>query len=377
MKYLVPLILYSFLFCSPLQAQVVVTSESFPVAGDTLFTRVDITPMISTGRSGPMQTWEFDNLSSPALNETIFVNPNFGSSTAFNDATALNIGDGGTEFYYDSDENAFFELGIFGADPLLGVFNVNARYTQPLILRRAPLNYGDVNQQSTNLLFPFSSEIIPDTFLNSLPFQPDSIRLNIAIQRADTVDAYGTLNVNMVGYEVLREKRIEIRTVGVDALLPFVGWQDVTPIINQILPQFGAGSSDTLRSYYYFAEDLKEPVAVVGVNDMDTPQRVEFRDLMMTNLDGFSFNQPINITAAPNPSIGFVEFVITNAPSSVYKLKVRNIIGQTLWDKDIFVSGRERIRVDLTHLKRGTYFYSLTDQSGNVISTKRLIFIRA
>lgn len=358
-------------------AQITVTEESFPVAGDTLSTRADITPMITLGASGPMQSWEFENLSSPAVIENIFLTTDFGSSTGFNDAESMTIGEGGTEFYYVSTPNSFTELGIYGADPVLGVLNINARYTEPLILRRAPLNYGDINAQSTNLLFPFSSEIIPDTFLNSLPFQPDSIRLNIEVQRADTVDAYGMLTVNMVGYEVLREKRVEIRTVSVDALLPFVGWQDVTPIINQILPQFGAGSSDTLRSYYYFAEDLKEPVAIVSVNDNDTPQRVEYRDMMMTSAGGFSFNQPINITAAPNPSIGFVEFVITNAPASVYKLKVRNIIGQTLWEKDVYVSGKEKIKVDLTHLKRGTYFYSLTDQMGNVISTKRLIFIRA
>jgi hypothetical protein len=239
------------------------------------------------------------------------------------------------------------------------------------------LNYADVHQQQTELLVPISSEIIPDTILNMLPVQPDSLRLRVGIMRNDTVNAYGTLSLNEVDFEVLQEKRVEERSVFFDAKVPFFGWQDITPIIEDQFPGFGAGAQDTIVSYYYFSEGVKEPIAVVNVDDRDTPQRVEFKELMMTSSSSAFDIEDIAITASPNPSIGLVEFRISNAPIGKYKIKVRNIIGQTLWEKQLFAQGSESLKVDLTNFKRGTYFYTLIDEDGNTLVTKRLVFIRA
>lgn len=369
------LLFLSFAFL--LHAQITVSSAGFPKAGDTLSTRIDITPMISFDASPGMNDWTFDGLSSPALVETVFQGPESGSSTYFGSADMVSIPDAGTEYYYRSTDSSFTELGYYGVDPIAGIVMVNAHYSEPLMLRRAPLNYADVHQQQTELLVPISSEIIPDTILNMLPVQPDSLRLRVGIMRNDTVNAYGTLSLNEVDFEVLQEKRVEERSVFFDAKVPFFGWQDITPIIEDQFPGFGAGAQDTIVSYYYFSEGVKEPIAVVNVDDRDTPQRVEFKELMMTSSSSAFDIEDIAITASPNPSIGLVEFRISNAPIGKYKIKVRNIIGQTLWEKQLFAQGSESLKVDLTNFKRGTYFYTLIDEDGNTLVTKRLVFIRA
>lgn len=369
--------LFTFLISSSLWGQITVSNAVFPQAGDTLFTRIDVTPMINFQPKEGMQNWVFNGLSSPALVETIFRDPDFGSSTFFNNANMVNILDNGPEYYYRADDTSFVELGYYGVDPFVGFIMVNARYSQPLILRHAPLNFGDVHQQSTDLLIPISSEIIPDTLLSSLPVRPDSLRLRVGIQRNDTVSAFGTLTLNQVNFEVLQEKRIEERSIYFDAKVPFLGWQDITQFIATEFPQFGAGTMDTITSYYYFSEGVQEPVAVVNVDDRDTPQRVEFKDMQVTSSTRVYNLKDIEITASPNPGIGLIEFRVKNAPLGNYKVKVRNIIGQSLWEKSFFIQGKEELNVDLTHLKRGTYFYTLIDENGNSLITKRLIIIRA
>lgn len=373
--------LYTFLFCMLLtvsvMGQITVTNSGFPKAGDTLTTRIDVTPMIPFHGGEGMQSWTFDGLSSPALVETVFLDPDYGSSTFFGSADMVNVFDNGIEYYYRSDENNFYELGYYGMDPLSGFIRVNASYTEPLSLRSAPLNYLDVNQQETSLLVPITTDVIPDTLLDMLPARPDSLRLRIGIQRMDTVNAYGTLSLNKMEFEVLQEKRMETREVFFDAKFAFIGWQDVTDIVEEQFPGFGAGNMDTIVSYYYFSEGVKEPIAVVSVDDRDTPQRVEFKDMQMTASSDPYRMEDIDITASPNPGMGLVEFRISGAPLGRYKIKVRNIIGQPLWEKEVLMKGSENVQVDLTHLKRGTYFYTLVDEDGNSLITKRLVFIRA
>ena len=370
-------LLLSLVVFLPLQAQITISNSVFPEVGDTLSTRVDITPMINFNPMQGMQSWTFNGLSSPALIENVFQTVDQGTSDMFTGADMVNIMKGGSEYYYKSTPSTFAEVGYYAIDPLVGEVFANAKYTNPLVLRYAPLKYGDIHNQNTNLLVPFSADILPDSILNMLPVKPDSLRVRVNIKRNDTVSGYGTLTLNQHDFSVLQEKRVEQRMVFIDAKVPFFGWQDITDILKDQYPRFGENSADTLISYYYFSEGIKEAIAVVSVDKRDTPQRVEFKDIQSTSSSAFFDVEDIELTASPNPGIGVVEFRVANAPAGNYKIKVQNIMGQALWQKSFFVQGRESLRVDLTHLKRGTYFYSLIDEDGNSIITKRLVFIRA
>jgi len=83
------------------------------------------------------------------------------------------------------------------------------------------------------------------------------------------------------------------------------------------------------------------------------------------------------VTASPNPSIGILEFAFKGAPADRYRIQVRNIVGQSLWEDSLYIDGKARLTADLTHLNRGTYFYTIFDSNGNPLLTQRLVFIRA
>ena len=86
-------------------------------------------------------------------------------------------------------------LGYYGADPIGLGLNLVSKYNPPIVERRAPMQFFDVNSLNSGLLLPFSKDILPDTLLQLLPFIPDSLRIRIAINRLDVVDAWGNLAI--------------------------------------------------------------------------------------------------------------------------------------------------------------------------------------
>ncbi|SRR6056297_547733 len=371
-------ILFCFVQIALVSGQITVESNTLPQVNDTLRTSVDPNPNVSFDIQ-PVEggEWIFNNLSSATIIETIFRDPSEGTSTSYPAATAVTIAPGGAEFYYEINDNEMLELGVFGQDPVVGMFEVDGVYSQPITIRRAPLVYGSTFSQMSGLFFPIPLSLVPDSLLNELPLQPDSLRLNISIQRADEVDAWGTLEVNQRVYDVLRERREEVRRIGVEALLPFLGWQDVTPLIEALLQGSGIGTSDTIVSYNFFNDEEKEPIAVVNMNDDNNPVSIEYIAEDVTTSNPFHRHKELSVTASPNPGIGMLEFRFKGAKADRYKIKVRNIVGQPLWEEEVYIDGKGLLSADLTHLNRGTYFYTVFDSKGNPLLTQRVVFIRA
>jgi len=367
-----------FLSVGLIGAQIVVENNTLPQVNDTLRTHIDPNPDVDFDAS-PVENgeWIFNNMSAPTTIETIFRDPSAGTSGSFPEATSVTLTPQGTEFYYKTVANGLQELGLFGQDPILGALQLDGKYSQALFVRRAPLQYGADFSQTTGLFFPIPFSIIPDSLLETLPIQPDSLRLNINVSRNDVVDAWGTLEVNQSRFDVLRERREEIRRIGIEALLPLVGWTDVTDLVAELLPGTGIGTPDTIVSYNFFNDVEIEPIAVVNVDEEDNPISIEYIADEVTTSAPDMRKTDMSVIAAPNPGIGILEFRFEGAPADRYTVKIRNLVGQQLWKEDIYVDGKGRLPADLTHLNRGTYFYTVFDSSGNPLMTRRVVFIRA
>jgi hypothetical protein len=277
------------------------------------------------------------------------------------------------EGYYSLSSSKFEYLGYYGTDPLgLGI-NLVVRYSPPLTERRAPLNYQNTYETTSNLTIPFSADDIPGGFLDSLPISPDSFRIRVNIVRSDEVDAFGVLTIPGGTFDVLRMKRTDVNTTRLDAKLPFVNWIDVTDLIPDN-PLF-----DTLitQSYHFFSNQSKEPIAVVSVNPEDgNITRAEFKvvDENINSTRNLTSQQP-SIMASPNPSYGDVRFDFQNLSPGNYKIKIYNILGTEVWQKDVWISGIRSIRVNLGNLRKGTYLYSLVDSKGKTLVTRRLLIV--
>ena len=364
--------------------QITITNATFPQPGDTLITATDNLPdNISVGDPGPNQTWDFSSLEAPFLRTSVLRSAATGTnSSAFlgaNIVTTLGLGDNDPgESYYLSSNTKYEFLGYIGMDPAgLGV-ELLVKFQPTITERRAPLNYGDTNTDQTEASVPFSADELPSQILDSLPIRPDSLRLRMIINRNDEVDAWGTMMIPGEGqgesFEVLREKRVEIREIRLDVKVSILPWQDITSILPPDLPLFG---KDTITSYYFFSNDAKEPIAVVAMNELgDGTSRVEFKaDRFTSSVRDIRKGRP-NVFAYPNPAITDVRFEFTGVAPSNYSLKIYNILGVEVWRQDYFLDGAKTVKADISNLKKGTYLYSLVNENGETIATKRLMVIR-
>lgn len=364
--------------CGLVTAQITVTNETFPRPGDTLFIAIDNVPSgINVGMPGGDQRWDFTTLQSPFSRRTIVKSATEGTfSTSFPDAEVLISLAENTENYYSVTSDRFELIGFAGVDPAgLGIEALTG-FDPPIIERRATMNYFDNNQMEAALSYAVATDDLPAQLLDQLPIRPDSLRLRVTISRTDEVDAWGRLTIPGGIYDVLREKRREVRDVRLDAKLGFLPWTDITDIALQALSIDELGENIVVR-YHYFSNESKEPIAVVTMAaDEQTVINVEYKSNdVVTNVQNINSLRP-GVYAFPNPAIVNVKFEFSNLPKGKYTIKIYNIIGREVWRKDYEINGHRTEKVDISMLRKGTYLYSLINEEGKTITTHRLVVIR-
>ncbi len=364
------------------RAQITITTDDFPVVGDTLFTAVDNLPAnIDLQPTNGEHSWDFSSLQAPFTRRRVVREASQAPAAALFPNADVVMESGTTGDGYYNVSNGRFELvGFFGTDPLGLGFEVATPFSPAYVERRAPLNSFDVNQMESALLFAFNPDDLPVDIFDQLPVTPDSLRVRVAIDRLDIVNGYGTLTIPGGIYDVLREKRTEIRETRIDAKLPFVGWNDITDIVIELVDmpeltdQLG---QDTLITYHFFSNEAKEPIAVVTADaDGQNVTSVEYKaNDVVSNVQDLSRLKP-GVYAIPNPAIVNVRFEFSNLPQGKYDLKIYNILGVEVWRKRYEINGNFTEKVEISQLNKGTYLYSLSNERGKTIMTKRLVVVR-
>ena len=365
-----------------LTAQITITNSSFPQAGDTLKTAIDNSPEnIVVGDPGANLTWDFRSLQIPFVQESLFLDASLGSAAdEFPSATIISeieIGDSLSEAYYTVDENKYELMGYVGGDPLGFGLDLTIKLTPPFTERTAPLQYGDFNGTESAASLPIAASDLPEALLDTLPFPVDSLRFRLNLDRVSIVDAWGNLTIpggfDGETYEVLRERRTDIRTIRLDVKVSVLPWQDITDFLPEEIRQFG---NDTTRTYNYFSNDAKEPIAVVTVdNTTEEVVRVVFKANDITSSLVSLEKELPSIGVSPNPAKDEVNFILNDLTTGDYQIKVYNLLGSLVWSRDYHLAKAEKrnLPADLSTLSRGLYLYSLVDNKGKILSTKRLV----
>ena len=274
MNRIIPIIISISIFSfANLFAQITLTDSYFPVAGDTLFTFNDIQPTIEVPTSGADQEWDFTSLSGPVVLQTVLKPASEGDNAPqFPTADIVTDFQGG-EGYFTVDNSAYRFQGYVGADPGGIGIDIIALFSPTVIERRAGLEYLDVNSSESNMLFAFAFEDIPTALTDSLnlPITPDSVRIRLNIDRLEIIDGWGTVDIPGGTYEVLKENRFEITDTRLEAKISILPWQDLTDILP---PNIGFFGMDTVRSYNFYANDVKEPIAQLFLDEMETEVRM-------------------------------------------------------------------------------------------------------
>ncbi len=356
-------------------AQIILTNEDFPRAGDTLITAVDNLPSgIPITPPGPDQSWDFTTLQSP-FSRRIVIKPaaKGRQADAFPGATQVIQLSENLEAYYQVTENTYELIGRYGDDPLNLGLSLVTHYRPTAIERYGPMEYEDKFEDDHAFMFAFAAEDLPDGVFSDLPITPDSLRIRVDVQRQGAVDAWGSLIVPGGIYDVLREKRFETRNARLEAKVGPLPWADVTAL----LPNSKRLGRIRHYSYRYLSNETKAPVAVITMdaND-DEPVRVEYKaNRQMTRVQDITQLKP-GVYAYPNPAIVTVRFEFSNLEPGAYKLTIYNILAVEEWKETYYINGNHTEKVDISGLRKGTYLYSLTNEEGKTMSTRRLVVVR-
>lgn len=364
-----------------LGAQITVTDQYFPQAGDTLLTATDNMPAsIQIGTPGPGREWNFRSLQSPIIVRTVVRPASEGAAAVdFPDADLVFKLNENAEGYYRITDNTLELIGLSGTDPINLGIDVQPKLNEPQIERWAPLNYNDTHNSTMNLSYALDADEIPQDLLEVLPITPDSLRVRLQLQREDEVDAWGTMSIPGGTYEVLREKRTLDQDIRLDAKIGILGWQDVTDIVLE-LTDLGTdvlGNSQIIR-YYFWSEGIKEPIAVATMNEDQTAvTTVDFKaeDILADLVQTTDRLQP-TVIAYPNPAMAHTNFQFIQLKPGNYRLVIYNLVGSKVWQQNYRINGPLTERVSLSDLKKGTYLYALEDEQGRTLITRRLIVVR-
>lgn len=357
-----------------LPAQITITNATFPAAGDSLKTASDLTPsgIVMTSPGGP-QTWDYSTLNPTTRQVTAFQPASEGTASAdFPGAELVTISDVGAEVYFDVSATAFSVLGISGSG-LGGGFPIETdfRYSPPLVERKAPLNFFDIDQYQSNATISLPSSAIPGGILDSLGIPTglfDSIRVRISVQRLEVVDGYGTLTIPGGTYDVLRQKRTDYTTTGID-VHTILGWVDVATILGMdIFP------ADTTITFNFLSNSAKEPIAVVTVDSTGlAAAQVEYKDNGIIEAINPVTGETISIFVSPNPVTNDATFELRNMLPGQYILRIFDTNGQRVLVRDL---SSDREVVSLQPLSAGMYLYNVVDTKGQVMGTGKLMKVK-
>ncbi|MBC7773959.1 MAG: T9SS type A sorting domain-containing protein [Phycisphaerae bacterium] len=367
--------------CTLATAQITITNATFPAAGDSLVYCVDNAPLGLTPFTTPgiAQTWDFSTLQKEDTLSVVYSPAALGIHAAdYPGADLVILGQAG-ETYFNVTNTKFEALGYAGADPAGLGLNVVTKFSPPVYERYAPMNFFDIKSQSSFIGVAFSTDQPPlDSIFANLPVNVDSLRVRINTERLQVVDAWGTVAIPGGSYPVLREKRTDYTTTGMDLYVVIFGfgtWVDAGTVLG------GGGGlglgTDTTVTYHFFSDTEKEEIAMATMsNDLSTVESIRFK-----NNATVPTIEPVSaftggIQAFPNPAVEWVRFDCVNLTPGDYTLKIFNIIGKCVWKKNYTLSGTTSFRVELDDFKKGTYIYSLVDKQGNSVGTKRLVVLK-
>ena len=192
------------------------------------------------------------------------------------------------------------------------------------------------------------------------------------------VDAWGSMAIPEGTFEVLRERRFEENDTRLEAKIGFLDWTDVTDLLGN-LGGMGVFGVDTTITYRFLSDVSKEPIAIATVDNNDetvvTAVQYKSSDITLSSNAVRDTGKP-GVFAYPNPAIDFVRFEFNELVVGNYKLKIFNILGSEVWSDSFYIRNNRTMKFDLSDLEKGTYLYSLVNDAGKTIATKRLMILK-
>ncbi|MEL6668138.1 MAG: hypothetical protein AAFO91_07195 [Bacteroidota bacterium] len=363
--------------------QITVTTGIIPAVGDTLYSTgaVEGQTVDLIGVGGP-HVWDFSDLEGGAEQERPVEALDLSTEDSLFAQADVKISFGENTFnYYRILPNRMDLVGNIGSSAFIPNFEVATPFSPAFVDRRAPLDFLDQFDNEADLLVAVPVEDLPQELIDlagDLIEFVDSVRFRTTIEQDDIIDAFGSLTVDGLTYDVLREKRTEVREAGFDTYNSVFGWQDATAAFLALVNELPGGeditTSDTIITYNFWAETGAVPAATVITTTTGEIESINYR----TNPDNTSSTEDEALRSAtinmfPNPAVQWVTFEAESLPRADYSIHIHNGLGQEMLTERFPRTDRIYYQMDLSFLPKGLYYYSLRNSRGRILTTKRLM----
>lgn len=368
------LLLVAACWLGPLVAQPLIDNSIIPQAGDTLITAIDAFPTnLDLGTVGGPQIWNFRNLQENTTRQRPIADAtNRAGADRFPEAQVVIPLTDGADGYYRRTDDRLELIGYLGEDPIDLGLEASVAIDPAYVERRAPLAFGSEFNTSSSLIFPAAATDLAEELLDSIPIPFDSVRVRVRTDRADVIDAFGTLELPSGSFEVLRERRTEYRDLRIDVKLGFLPWTDVTDLVQELLPDLEIGR-DTAMSYFFWANGIPQAVASASLNPLTEEilsVEYEYANLLVGT------KSPLPTLAAklyPNPANDWVQLEWPTTTTDIRLLEIYNAQGQLARRIQIKLLSNQPLRVQVGQLPPGLYRLVAQTDEGRFLLTQPLI----
>jgi len=348
--------------------QITVDSTNIVTVGENVYQAYDSTLTItSIGSSGANQTWNFSNLGTDRL-DTLFFRKKSSQPFAANFPSA-NMVMTSTDPAEDSTWS-YLNKSATGLDITGQVTNINSTLTPiPILIAIVgfPITYGTNYSGNWNgTLFTFPIGVDPDG-PGPLP-TIDSMRIRRLTTYSGSIDAWGNVTTPLGTFPSLRQNQTTNNTDSTFTLANGI-WSLISPTVASI---FGISqiAKDTTNTARWWTNDASARFPLVEID---------------YNTNG-TLNNANWLQASP--TVGINESTIVSVPFLLYPSPAKDIINiatpllENATVKIIDITGKEltninfsgnKIRIPITNLDNGIYFYTIYNVNGDVLHTDKFI----
>jgi len=350
--------------------------QLFPKIGDSLsIIKTQLRSVPGEDLYGENNIWNYLFLDAPYVEDLLFMNPSLGSAKDFfNDAEILSVGANGDERYYKESKGKIIEVGRFGSyNWFLGNKYLIQYQTSPII-KKNDYKLNDRYKDFTSFYISMDVEDLESLGIEITPMLTDKVRFNFEIDKTVILDSKGDLLLPFGNYKVMRTRE-EVEVECKITIPSNLGWKELPSrhiIRNDGKVQTGKVN---LTNFYYWTADQGYPILSIEQIEEGLYDVVYLNEDASSNVPRLS-NKEKDVIAFPNPTFGEITFKLQNYPAGIYNLQIYDIVNKLKYSEKFNVRDNGKMETNLGFLIEGTYLYSIIDERGEKLTTKRVVIIR-
>ncbi len=348
-------------------SQIITSVNSLPDSGDNLTYKTLTTITDNYELEGEGVTWDFTGMFGDVEQTEVYADASTGTNFDQFPETELLINLAGAEAYANRNTTNIEVVGISGGQLVEGLDLATAQiFSEPYVIRRAPIGYGDSYSGTTTFGFAVSIEDfgpLADIFEEFSPVEGatvDSIRMTFTISRTETVDSYGDVLLGDETIPALRLVQDDETEIGIELLIS-TDFLDYWLNISDLIPLDDLGVENVVVTNYIFLdENSKEHLLEVNVDGLSGVPSGRYNADFTNSIKEESTSK---LAIYPNPVQD--ELMITG--KSMNSVRVINQLGQEVKALQI---AKNSISLSLEDLVPGIYIVNVVLNSGEIVSEK-------